>query len=118
MPTDVSSSCSSFWLSPVMPCSSASTSSCERICWFIECWLSLDDEVGEVHGGHRQLGQALLLFLLLRLVVGGVGRLRLLDLVAHCACGLAAHLFGELGLAVAARQLGSGLVGQRHQHVV
>ncbi len=30
-----------------MPCSSASTSSCDRICWFIR--RSLDDEVGEVH---------------------------------------------------------------------
>src|SRR5687767_9519201 len=69
MPPTCSSSCSSFWLSPVMPCNSASTSSCERICWFMAWRLrrsgddrSLDDEVGEVHGLDRVVhGRAALL---------------------------------------------------------
>src|SRR4029453_18607130 len=63
MPSLSTASGSGFWLSPEMPCSSASTSSCDRTCWFTgnlrgrrrQASSSLDDEVGEVHGADRRL---------------------------------------------------------------
>src|SRR4051794_40999547 len=120
MPVADTSSCSSFWLSPVMPCSSASTSSCERICWFIALGGSrlLDDEVREVHGRHRQRLGAPLLLLLRLVAVGLLVVLVVVDVVAHRARGFAPHLLGELVLAFAVHQLRGGLLAERHEDVV
>src|SRR5687768_16056548 len=60
---------------------------------------------------------ALLLFLLGRFVLGlRFFFLGILDLVAHGAGGLAADLFGQLGLAVGAQQFFGGFVREDQQH--
>src|SRR5574343_303320 len=101
MPPTFSSSASSFWLSPVMPWSSASTSSCERICWFIVrlCRArpaSLDDEVGEVDVVDRAHDRG---FFLLLLFLGRLVGRRILVLVveldAHRAHGFAVDFLGQ-----------------------
>src|SRR5262245_52609056 len=105
------SSSSSFWLSPVMPCNSASTSSCERICWFMG-WArscrrrptSLDDEGGVVHVRDRVVHRGLAL-LLAFLRLGRLVGVLVLDLDAQRQHGLAHHFLGELNLAVTVEQL-------------
>src|SRR5436305_13800365 len=99
-----------------MPWSSASTSSCERICWFMG-W-SLDDEAREVHVADRALVERRLRRLLF--VAGGrPGVLVLvLELDAQGPHRLAHHLVGELLLAGAGQQLLRALVREHHENAV
>src|SRR5947207_11674285 len=99
-----------------MPWSRASTSSCERICWFIVS-RSLNDETREMNMAHRAFLQWRLGGLVFAVDLG-LAVVVVLELDAQRPHRLAHHLDGQLLLAGAGQQLLRGLVRQHHQDAV
>src|SRR5690606_3691629 len=100
-----------------MPCRSASTSSCERICWFMAWALrcaSLDDEAGVIHTNdgvvHIRTALALAATRLIGLFLDLIDALLIFHFVTHGARRLAANFTSQQFLAFLGQKVNGRLV--------